>query len=330
MAVAAWQKTFIRSKRYSIGDALITEPDGTMHAHSTTGTVPRWTIILAFAALYLIWGATYLGIKIAIETIPPFLMSATRFMLAGAVLYGISRARGVRKPTLPEWKTCLIVGGFLIAGGNGGVTLSELWIDSSIAALVIASNPLFMTLFGWLGGVQKKPRVRAWLSLLVGFCGVGLLIGFNARAAGTGSVAGYALVLTGIVLWTTGSIYSKRNPLTLDIWLQSGMQMFCGGAICLLIATFRGEFIGLDVAAISMRSGIAFILLTLIGSLAGFTSYVYLLKHCVPSAVASHAYVNPVVAVLLGWLVLGETLSPGGAAGSLLVLVSVYELLRQK
>lgn len=284
----------------------------------------------AFAALYLIWGSTYLGIKIAIETMPPFLMATTRFLIAGAILYFLARGNGAPRPAFEQWRHSLIVGGFLIAGGNGIVSFAEKWIDSSMAALIIASNPLFMTLGGWWGRVQSKPTFRMWLSLVVGFLGVALLIGYGGESNPRESIFGYALVLLAVAFWTFGSVFSKRNPQTINPWLQSGMQMICGGGVCLLAGSLLGEMGDIDVSAISMRSWIAFVYLIFFGSLVGFTSYVYLLRHRSPSAVSSHAYVNPVVAVILGWLILGETLTVGGMLGSGLVLIAVFELLRRK
>jgi len=291
---------------------------------------PQWKILVAFAALYLIWGSTYLGIKIAIETMPPFLMATTRFLAAGLILYGIYRIRGGAKPNGEQWRHSLVVGGFLIAGGNGIVTFAQQWIDSSMAALIITTNPLFMMVFGWWGKVQGKPSLRAWISLAVGFAGVALLLGSDGDEVSNGSFFGYALVFVAILFWTLGSVYSKKKPQTIDPWLQSGMQMICGGGVCLVAGLLWGEFEQADVSAFSLRSYIAFAYLIFFGSLAGFTSYVYLLRHRSPSAVSSHAYVNPVVAVLLGWLILDETLTIGGMIGSGLVLISVFELLRQK
>lgn len=289
---------------------------------------PIWLIGLAFAALYLIWGSTYLAIKIAIETMPPFLMATGRFTLAGVILYGLARVNGVGRPSAKEWRHSVVVGGFLIAGGNGVVSYAELHIDSSMAALIIASNPLFMTLFGWWGGVQAKPSLMAWFSIGGGLAGVAVLIGSSSGIELGNSLFGYVLVLGCVVLWTVGSIFSKRNPLSINPWLQSGMQMMCGGLICLLAGAGLGEFDGFDIAAVSSRSWLAFSYLLLVGSLVGFTSYVYLLRHCVPSLVSSHAYVNPVVAVILGWLILGETLNFGGWLGSSMILLSVFVLLR--
>lgn len=286
-------------------------------------------IVLAFAALYLIWGSTYLAIKVAIETMPPFLMAMSRFVLAGLTLYLFARARGATKPSRRDWMHSLIVGGLLIAGGNGIVSYAELYIDSSMAALIIASNPLFMTLYGWWGGVQARPRTAAWLSLAGGFAGVAILVWANGAVTEGNSIIGYVLVVLCVNLWTLGSIYSKRNPLKMNPWLQSGMQMMCGGFICLLMGLVTGELASVEIAAVSARSWYAFVYLYLVGSLVGFTSYVYLLRHCLPSTVSSHAYVNPVVAIFLGWLILDETLTWGGWVGSGLIIISVFVLLRQ-
>jgi len=290
-------------------------------------TAPKWAIIAAFTALYIIWGSTYLGIKVAIETIPPFLMSTARFVVAGAILYGLARLKGATRPTAGHWKHSAIVGALLVAGGNGIVAYTERWIDSSMAALIIASNPLFMALFGWWAGVQSRPNTRTWWSLAGGFTGVALLILFGKGISVGESISHYLFIIIAVIFWTGGSIYSKRHPQTISPWLQSGMQMLCGGIVCLLTGLALGEFNNFDPSAISARSYLAFVYLILVGSLVGFTSYVYLLKHCSASAVSSHAYVNPVVAVILGWLILDEKLTTGGLIASSLILVSVYVLL---
>lgn len=294
-----------------------------------TVTARPWHIALAFTALYLIWGSTYLAIKIAIETIPPFLMATARFLIAGAILYAIARANGVPKPTRSQWLHSVIVGALLIAGGNGIVSFAEKSIDSTMAALIIASNPLFMTLLGWWGGVQSKPSLRMCLSLAGGFLGVTFLILSTNTLSLDATLWGSLLVILAVLFWTSGSIYSKRNPQTINPWLQSGMQMICGGLVCLVVGASLGEFHAFDLETVSIRSWSAFAYLVIAGSLAGFTSYVYLLKHCAPTAVASHAYVNPVVAVILGWWVLGETLSLSGYNASAVILISVYQLLKR-
>lgn len=287
-------------------------------------------IIAAFTALYLIWGSTYLGMKVAIETIPPFLMSMSRFMIAGAILYTIARLTGAPRPQLSHWIHSIIVGGLLILGGNGLVCYAETSVDSSLAALIVASNPFFMAIFGWWAGVQRRPSPRAWLSLIGGFAGVAILVSYGNNVDLAGNPAPYIILTFAVLLWTGGSIYSKKYPQTISPWLQSGMQMFCGGFFSLIASLTLGEFDTFDIAAVSTRSWLAYSYLLIIGSLVGFTSYVYLLKNCSASAVSSHAYVNPVVAVILGWLILGEVLSTGGIIGSALILISVYLLLRSR
>lgn len=291
---------------------------------------PSWQIALAFAALYVLWGSTYLAIKVAIESMPPLLMASARFAIAGAILLAWASARRAAMPTRAQWRNAAIVGALLIAGGNGLVTLAERWIDSSAAALIIASNPLMMTLLGWWGGVQKRPDLAAWLSLLGGFVGMAALVASGGGLDWSGGAAGYALVFIAIVSWTGGSIFSKRNPQTIDPWLMSGMQMICGAGVLLVMGTARGEWAGLELAATTARSWWGFGYLVVFGSLAGFTSYVFLLRHCSPAQVSSHAYVNPVVAVFLGWLILGETLGPGGWLGAALIVLSVFALLRRR
>ncbi len=167
---------------------------------------PQSQLILAFAALYIIWGSTYLAIKIAIETMPPFFMASSRFLIAGALLYALARSRGASRPNAIQWKHAAIVGTFLIAGGNGIVTYAERWIDSNIAALIIASSPLFMTLLGWLGGVQKKPGWIGIGSLLLGLGGVAFLVEIPDASSDQGQLGGYGLILLAVISWTVGCI----------------------------------------------------------------------------------------------------------------------------
>jgi drug/metabolite transporter (DMT)-like permease len=291
---------------------------------------PTSQLILAFAALYIIWGSTYLAIKIAIETMPPFFMASSRFLIAGALLYGLARFKGANRPNTKQWKHSAIVGTFLIAGGNGVVTVAERWVDSNIAALIIASSPLFMTLLGWLGGVQKKPGWLGIGSLLLGLGGVAYLIESPNTSSESGQLGGYALVLLAVLSWTIGCIFAKRNPIKIDSWLNSSMQMICGSIVCLVTGLCIGEIDTLSIGGISARSWIAFVYLIIFGSIIGYTSYVFLLKHCTPTTVSSHAYVNPVVAVILGWLILDERLTQSGWIGSGLILISVFALLQRQ
>ena len=301
-----------------------------MLTNSESQQPPRSQLILAFAALYLIWGSTYLAIKIAIETMPPFFMASSRFLIAGALLYGLARFKGANRPNTSQWKHSAIVGTFLIAGGNGIVTFAERWVDSNIAALIIASSPLFMTLLGWLGGVQKKPGWLGIGSLLLGLGGVAYLIESPNTSSESGRLGGYALVLLAVLSWTIGCIFAKRNPIKIDSWLNSSMQMICGSIACLVAGLCIGEINTFSIGEISARSWIAYIYLIIFGSIIGYTSYVFLLKHCAPTTVSSHAYVNPVVAVILGWLILDERLTQSGWIGSGLILISVFALLQRQ
>lgn len=301
-----------------------------MSLKSPSNIPPRSQLISAFAALYIIWGSTYLAIKIAIETMPPFFMASSRFLIAGALLYALARSRGASRPNAIQWKHAAIVGTFLIAGGNGMVTYAERWIDSNIAALIIASSPLFMTLLGWLGGVQKKPGWIGIGSLLLGLGGVAFLVEIPDASSDQGQLGGYALILLAVISWTIGCIYAKRNPIKIDSWLNSSMQMICGSIICLIAGICLGEIDTVSISEVSTRSWIAYVYLIVFGSIIGYTSYVFLLKHCAPTTVSSHAYVNPVVAVILGWLILDERLTQSGWIGSGLILISVFALLQRK
>src|ERR1041384_3212178 len=172
----------------------------------------RIWIVLAFAALYLIWGSTYLGILFAIQSIPPFLMAGARFFLAGAIMYAVARWQGAPQPTAITWKNSLIIGACLLLGGNGGVTISEKWVPTGLAALLVATVPIYIALLGWLSGTAPRPTRFVWLGLIGGFVGVGFLVGpaFTAPSGSNHLALGMSILLIGSLLWSVGSLYSRR------------------------------------------------------------------------------------------------------------------------
>ncbi len=284
----------------------------------------RFSLVAAFAAVYLVWGSTYLAIRIAIETLPPFLMAGTRFLLAGTLLYGVMRLRGEPRPARLHWRSAAIIGGFMLLGGNGGVTWAEQWVTSGVAALIAAMVPLWMVLIDWLrpGGVRPNRGVVAGLAL--GLAGMVLLVGLGAPGS-TGRVdpagAG-ALILAG-VLWAIGSLYSRRARLPASHLQGISMEMLAGGALLLLAGTVTGEWGRLDLAAISTRSLLAVGYLLLFGSLIGFSSYVWLLQVTTVARASTYAYVNPVVAVFLGWALAGEPLTPRTLIAAAVIVAAV-------
>ncbi len=284
-------------------------------------------IIAAFAALYLIWGSTYLGILLAIESMPPLLMAGVRFFLAGVIMYGIALWQGAPKSSFAEWRTALIVGGCLLFFGNGSVTLAEQWVPSGLASLIVATVPIFIAILAWLTGSAPRPRPLVMLGLAAGFVGVGLLVGpaITAPPAGGSNYAGLGMLilLFGSLMWSVGSLYSLRAPNSSSPFLSSAQTMLCGGGLMILAGLVRGEARGFHLSQVTAVSLGAFIYLVLIGAVVGYTSFIFLLRHCDPSKVATYAYVNPVVAVLLGAFFANETLSVRTAVAAAIIVGSV-------
>ena len=267
-------------------------------------------VLAAFAAVYLLWGSTYVAIRFAIESLPPLLMAGVRFLLAGAALYAFMRLRGQPAPERRHWRNAALIGALLLLGGNGGVTLAERTVPSGVAALLVAMVPLWMVLLDWLRPGGARPTGRVMAGLAVGFVGMIVLVG-PSELAGAGKVdpGGAALVLCGSLAWSIGSIYSRGAALPRNGFVATGMEMLCGGALLLLAGALRGELAGLDPGAFTGRSLGAFAYLVVFGSLVGFTAYIWLLGVSTPARVSTYAYVNPVVAVLLGWAMAGEELT---------------------
>ncbi|MFN4218749.1 MAG: drug/metabolite exporter YedA [Candidatus Bipolaricaulia bacterium] len=283
----------------------------------------RWSVLAALAAIYLIWGSTYLAIRWAVETIPPFLMAGTRFFIAGALLYIWMRLRGTPKPKLSHWVGATIVGGCLLLGGNGGVV----WVEkggfpSGLTALMIATVPLWMALLQWLRGVRMGGGVA--VGLLLGFAGIVLLIGPGELTIGSRVDPVGATVLIGASLsWAVGSLYSRRARLPESALLATAMEMLAGGVLLMLTGLAVGEQRAIRLEAISAHSLLSYLYLILFGSLVGFTAYIWLLRVTTPVLVSTYAYVNPVVAVLLGAMLAGEELTPRTLLAAVVIIAGV-------
>lgn len=292
----------------------------------------RAALLTAFALVYVIWGSTYLGIRFAIESLPPLLMAGTRYALAGGLLYGVMRLRGAPRPPLRNWGVALLIGICLLTFGNGGVTVGEQYVSSGLAALLVATVPMLLALLGWASGVSARPTPLAVLGLGLGLAGVYLL----ARAsAGAGSAVaqpghesiGIACVLTAALVWAIGSLYGKNHRAAESPFLAGGMQMLCGGLVMVALGLARGEAQHLHLAAVSAKSWWAYAYLVTFGSLVAFTAYVWLLQAVEPALAGTYAFVNPVVAVGLGWAFGGEQLSWPMLGGGALVVAAVGLLL---
>lgn len=293
-------------------------------------------LIAAFAAVYVFWGSTYLAVKYSIQTLPPFLMAGARFLVAGSILFAWARFSGdYERPKKEHWKTAFIVGTFLLLGGNGGVVLAQHYISSSLSALLVATEPLWVVLLSWLWLRTGRPSWKVALGLLVGFVGVWMLIGgqptgSNDAAGGYGQLIGTLAVVGGAFAWATGSIYGLKSPTPKSSIMTAGMQMIAGSASLLLVGLIRGEWSRFDPAAVSSNSVYALLYLIVFGSLIGFTAYSWLLKNAQPSMVATYAYVNPVIAVFLGWSIAGESLSAQMLIGAFVIVVSVALITASK
>lgn len=295
---------------------------------------PLWLLIAAFAAVYLLWGSTYLAIKYAIATMPPLLMAGSRFVLAGIIMTVAGRlSADYERPTARHWRTSFVVGGLLLVGGNGGVVMAERYVPSSLAALLVATEPFWIVILGWLWLRGARPSWQVALGLLLGFAGVYLLVGeqlFAGKGASPQLLGGVGLVLLAAFSWAAGSIYGLRAGVPRSPVLASGMQMLAGGALLLGLGTATGEWTTIRPGGFGLGAWLGFGYLVVFGSLVAFTAYSWLLKHAAPARVATYAYVNPVVAVLLGWAVLGEKLTGAMLVGAAVIVGSVVLITSQQ
>lgn len=291
----------------------------------------HWRVITAFAAVYLIWGSTYLAIRLAVETMPPFLMAGVRFLIAGAILYVWTRWRGVPKPTRAHWFAAAGVGGLLLLGGNGGVVWAAQHVPSGLTALLIATVPLWMALLNWLRPGGIKPSHRAVFGLLLGFIGILLLIG-PSKLAGTDHIdsLGAVVLIIAALAWAAGSLYSRRAQLPASPLLATGMEMLTGGALLLIASLLFGEWSRFDPSALSLRSWIALSYLIVFGALIGFTAYIWLLRVTTPAQASTYAYVNPVVAIFLGWAFAGESLTTRTLLAAVIIVGAVVVITLQR
>src|SRR2546421_2104291 len=283
-------------------------------------------VIIAFAALYLVWGSTYLCFRFPIETIPPFLMAGARFVAAGLIMYVIAWAQGISKSTWANWRTSLIIGACLLLAGNGGVTISEQHIDSGLAALIVAIVPIYIVILGWAMGMTPKPAPIIWMGLVGGFAGVGILLGpalhFSSND-GRHPAIGMSILLVSSFIWSAGSLYSRTAKYVASPFLTAAQQMLCGGLLLLLAGMATGETRRFHPESMSMLSVASFVYLVIIGAVVGYTAYIWLLRHCDSAKVATYAYVNPIVAVLVGAFFAGETVTMRTLIAAALIIGSV-------
>ena len=281
-------------------------------------------VLAAFAAVYIVWGSTYLAIRIGIASFPPLILAGLRHLTVGLFLYPILRRTTGIRPTPANWRTAVVTGALLLFVGNGGVSWAELTVPSGIAALLVATVSLWLVIVDWLrpGGVRPVPRVV--MGLLIGFAGLALLVG-PAHLGGSERVdpRGAAVLVIASLAWACGSLYSKHGAMPASAMLGVAMQSFAGGVILLIAGLFAGEFRGLHFGAISLRSWLALCYLIVFGSGIGFSAYIYILQKSTAARVATYAFVNPVVALFLGWLIVGETITLRTVIAAAVILTAV-------
>jgi len=286
---------------------------------------PRaWKVLLAFATIYLVWGSTFFAIRVGVREVPPFLLAGLRFLIAGGGLYAWMLARGTPSPTRREWAAASLLAVLIFVGDYGLVFWAERRVPSGITAVMLATIPVFMALAEIVFLRTQRLTLRLGLALLVGMGGVAVLVG-RTVSLGEAPVdtAGACALIVAALSWSIAAPLSRKLPLPASKAMSSGAQMLAGGALLTLTAAMLGEFRGFHVQAVSRGAWLALAYLIVAGSIVAFTAYVWLLHHESPTKVGTYAYVNPVIAVLLGYFLGGEALGPRTIAGTLLVLVSV-------
>jgi drug/metabolite transporter (DMT)-like permease len=290
-----------------------------------TVSPPRaWKVLLAFAIIYFVWGSTFLAIRVGVREVPPFLLAGMRFFVAGIVLYGWIRFRGTPSPTAQEWRAASFLAILIFVFDYGLLFWAERRVPSGIAAVMLATIPVFMAIGEIIFLRTQRLTFRLGLALLIGLGGVAVLVG-HAMSLGEAPVdtAGACALIVAAISWSVAASLTRKLPLPSAKAMSSGAQMLAGGVLLTLTAAFLGEFRGFHVQAVSRGAWLALVYLIVAGSIVGFTAYVWLIHHESPTKVGTYAYVNPVVAVLLGYFLGGEAIGPRTIVGTVLVLVSV-------
>jgi drug/metabolite transporter (DMT)-like permease len=287
----------------------------------------RAQIALGFAAVYILWGSTYLGIRFAVASLPPLLMAGTRHLVAGFLLYTVMRLRGAPRPTAVNWRSAILLGALLLLGGNGLVTLAEQTVPSGITALMVAAVPFWMVL---LNAADKRtwPRLSVLGGLILGVVGLAILaFPTGGHAPDHIDPVGILMLLGATFSWGVGSLYAHRAEMPSSTFLGIGMEMIAGGVLSWLVAFAIGEGDGLHVTAFTEKSLLALGYLIIFGSLLGFSAYVWLLKVTTPARASTYAFVNPVIALLLGWALAGEPVTGRVALAAAIIVAAVCLIL---
>lgn len=292
--------------------------------------VSRVKLVAAFAAIYVIWGSTYLAILMAIQTLPPLLMAGARFLIAGLILLAWAGRSAIAHTTLRQWRNAAVIGLLLLVGGNGAVVLAERSMPSGLAALIVATLPVWMVLLEWARPGGTPPSGGVVTGLILGIIGLAVLIGpavMHPDAVGTANngirIAAVVILMLGEISWATGSILSRHLDLPRSAPFATAIEMLAAGVVFLIVSALTHEPELFDISRVSGRSIAGLIYLITFGSLVAFSAYIWLLKVSTPAKVATYAYVNPVVALFLGWALAGESLSPRTAIASAIVIAAV-------
>ena len=283
-----------------------------------------WKTLLAFAIIYFVWGSTFLAIRVGVREVPPFLLAGMRFLMAGVILYAWTRLNGAASPTLPEWRSATLLALLIFVFDYGLLFWAERRVPSGIAAVMMATIPAFMALAEIVILRTQRLTIRLGISLLIGMGGVAVLVGHSVRLGENPvDIAGACALIFAGISWSVAASLSRKLPLPTSKAMSSGAQMFAGGVLLMLASAAMGEFRGFHPQAVSREAWLALVYLIVAGSIVGFTAYVWLLHHESPTKVGTYAYVNPVVAVLVGYFFGGEEVGPRTIMGTLLVLASV-------
>jgi drug/metabolite transporter (DMT)-like permease len=286
--------------------------------------VSRLQVVAGFAVIYIVWGSTYLAIAYAVRSLPPVLTTAARFVAAGLILCVYAWWRGAPRPAWAEWRSATIAGALLVVGGTATVCWGEQWVPSGLTSLLTATVPLWFVLLEWMAPRGQRPHGLVAAGVALGLIGLAILTNpFSARPASGHAVGAAAVLVVSSILWAAGSLYSRHAALPESATLGMGMQMMTGGLLCVPAGLLLGESANLDYARVPAAAWIAVAFLALVGSLVAFTTYLWLLRVSTPSRVATHAYVNPIVAVILGWAVAGEALTARMLAAAALIIGAV-------
>jgi drug/metabolite transporter (DMT)-like permease len=288
----------------------------------TSSKARRSQILIAFAVVYIIWGSTYLAIRFAIETLPPALMVGTRFLAAGGIMYLWLRMRGAESPKAIHWRSAAILGILMPVFGTGVVVWSEKRVPSGIAALLVAIEPLWIVLLQWWRPGGKQPKAAVMGGVVLGLAGLYLLVNPGSEK-GHGSFLAEGVLLLAALSWAIGSLYSRTAPQTKEKFLGTAMEMLVAGAILVALGLATGEGSHFSFAAASVKSWLALLYLIVFGSIVAYTAYVWLLRAVNPTLVSTYAFVNPVVAVFLGWAFASEPLNLRTIAATTVIVGAV-------